>query len=506
MHPPPSIYRSIASTSTSSALGTPRPRPLVRFQLVFLPPRSAETPAKRPLHIDGWVADACRRLAYKPSRSVTRTRDRSELFPAPPICPSLSKCSVDHRGFGNDPLTHSYWHGIALENPTLWSNIEINYNCVLGSTQSTTEKTLELLSARLERSRDARLSISLRASVPSAYDSQPIHPRFFDLLAQHWQRWERVYAGCSLKGADVSVLQRRLPSLKSLTLYGVPDTLEFFGASPLLDKLMLGPTALKRTTALAAILRYGKLRSFTCLAIAPSHFREAISLLPKLHVGADFQLATCLDPRIIRSHWSFSLDLPSICAPISTLACIAEYEFQPSQLCSLGKVIFQCRLYPRFVHEWPHSAFLSLCQRSNLGRCLKTLRIVDVRITGRDLLEVLSVLEALEHLEVGELITDNFLRALTWTAGHDCLVPRLSYLTCVSRFAFTHGRLVDLVASRLPRPATSQSLLHLYIYPFPGSAVFLDSTAHTMLQNLMAVNRRFVYLSGEDYMSTRVTP
>ncbi|KAJ7185693.1 hypothetical protein C8R46DRAFT_1061446 [Mycena filopes] len=416
----------------------------------------------------------------------------------------------------------SHWHGIAFENPTFWSNIEIN--CALGSTQSTVEKTTELLSARLERSRDVPLSITL-ASLPSAYNSQPIHPRLFHLLAQHSHRRETVHVCCSLEGADLSVFQGRLPKLKSL-LVGcrVPDSLESFGIAPLLDNLTLGPTLL-RAKFLTAILQSRQLKSFGCLARVPDEFREAMSVLPKLPVGAEFLLVTRLPPHW---NWSFSLDLPPVTAPISTLGAYTTHEY-PQQLCSvlgqilasltlpqLGKVIFHCRLYPRHVHEWPHTAFLALCQRSNLGRCLKTLRIVDVRVAEGDLPEVLSVLEALEHLEVGDapgndegsnnvLITDTFLRALTWTPGHDCLVPCLSHLTCVSRFAFTHGLLVDLVASRLSRPSTSPILLHLVIYPCPGSAVFLDSTAHTMLQNLTAVpvNRRFAYLSGEDYMSTR---
>jgi hypothetical protein len=188
------------------------------------------------------------------------------------------------------------------------------------------------------------------------------------------------------------------------------------------------------------------------------------------------------------------LRLPSITAPISTLACRAAFEFHPHHLSSVLNQIFAsltlpelrqlllgCDVYTRLVLEWPHTQFLALCERSNLGRCLKTLRMAEVRIAERDLLEILSVLEALEHLEVGDppgtlgesngselvLITDSFLRAMTRARGQDCLVPRLTYFACVSRLVFTHGLIVDFATSRLAQSSDSPFLFHVCIHPLP---------------------------------------
>jgi hypothetical protein len=78
----------------------------------------------------------------------------------------------------------SRWYDIAINNPTFWSDVEING--VLGRTPSALEKTIRLLSARLERSHDAPLSVSLTCEE----DGLPLHPRIFHLLAQHSHQWE----------------------------------------------------------------------------------------------------------------------------------------------------------------------------------------------------------------------------------------------------------------------------------------------------------------------------
>jgi hypothetical protein len=122
-----------------------------------------------------------------------------------------------------------------------------------------------------------------------------------------------------------------------------------------------------------------------------------------------------------------------------------------------------------------------------------------VRIAEGDLLEILSVLEVLEHLAVGDdptdfgesesLLTDSFLRAMTWVPSRDCLVPRLAYFSCKSRLRFTHGLVVDFVESRLDRSA--DSLFHLRIHSLFPSDASLDSAVHTKLCDLAGHNKRF---------------
>jgi hypothetical protein len=124
------------------------------------------------------------------------------------------------------------------------------------------------------------------------------------------------------------------------------------------------------------------------------------------------------------------------------------------------------------------------------------------------------VLEALEHLEVGDapgnvgesndselvLITDSFLRAMTWAPAQGSLVPRLSYFACVSRLLFTHGLVVDFVTSRFARLSDSPILFHFCIHPLPESDACLNSAVHTRLWELAAGNKQFVYQSGEEYI------
>ncbi|KAJ7084928.1 hypothetical protein C8R44DRAFT_753007 [Mycena epipterygia] len=414
----------------------------------------------------------------------------------------------------------SQWHDIAINNPRFWSDVEING--VSGRTPSALEKTIRLLSARLERSRDAPLSVSLTCED----DSQPLHTRIFHLLAQHSHRWETVYVVCSLEGLDTSVLKGRLPRLKKLALNIPTETVDFFGIAPRLDNLCISAPLL-HSESFGAILRRKQLRSFGCVVMFRREFEQVISLLPELPVATDFYLTIDLDRQIFQPHWTMPLRLPSITAPISTLACRTVAEFHPHHLSlalnqifasltlpKLRQVLLGCSVYPQLVLEWPHTQFLALCERSDLGRCLKTLRIAEVRIAERDLLEILSVLEALEHLEVGDapgnvgesndlelvLITDSFLRAMTWAPAQDCLVPRLSYFACASRLVFTHGLVVDFVTSRLARLSDSPILFHVCIHPLPESDACLNSAVHTKLWELAAGNKQFVYQSGEEYI------
>ncbi|KAJ7016586.1 hypothetical protein C8F04DRAFT_1406828 [Mycena alexandri] len=408
----------------------------------------------------------------------------------------------------------SQWHEIAINNPTFWSDVEING--VLGHTPGVLEKAIGLLSARLKRSRDAPISVSLTCED----DGKPPHTRIFHLLAQHSHRWETAWVACSLEGLDTSVLNGRLPRLKDFQLK-LPfatklETVNFFGITPRLVNLSISAPLL-RSESLAVILRRRQLRSFGCVVMFRPEFQEVISMLPRLPVTTnEFDLTMDLNHRVFQPHWSLPLHLPSITASISTLTLSSAFEFHPHQLSevldqvlaslTLPKLLqmrVKCGVYPKCVWEWPHTQFLALCERSGLGRCLKTLGIAEVRTAEGDLLEILSVLEALEHLAVGDdprdlgegeslLLTNSFLRAMTWVPARDGLAPRLSYFDCTSRLRFTHGLVVDFVESRLGRSA--DALFHLRFHSLLQSDAHLDSVVHTKLCDLAAHNKHFMYI------------
>ncbi|KAJ7322909.1 hypothetical protein DFH08DRAFT_353297 [Mycena albidolilacea] len=50
--------------------------------------------------------------------------------------------------------------------------------------------------------------------------------------------------------------------------------------------------------------------------------------------------------------------------------------------------------------EWPHEPFLALCEPFEFPERLKVLRIANFRIRERELIQILSALCALEHLEL----------------------------------------------------------------------------------------------------------
>ncbi|KAJ7773841.1 hypothetical protein B0H16DRAFT_1880367, partial [Mycena metata] len=417
----------------------------------------------------------------------------------------------------------SRWHEIAMNTPTLWSNVEVND--VTGRRPVDLENIIQLLTVRLERTRDAPLSVFLRVTSACEDIPQPPHPRIFSLLAQHSHRWQTARILCSLEGLDPAVVRGRLPRLKNLMLNVPLGMGNFFGIAPCLRNLTVTAPAI-RSESLDEILRKKQLQSFGCLVRRRGQFRDALSLLPELPFQTHFYLSFDLVNGMFGSDRPTSLSLPSITAQISSLACGTVGEFNPDHsslalgqafdsltVPNVRRVLLGSSVYPRLVLEWPHTHFLAFSQRSRLDTHLKLVCIAEVRITESDLLEVLSFLKVLEHLEIGDpprdvdepsdagLITDSFLHAMLWTPGQDCLVPCLSHFACVSRLTFTHSLVIDLVESRLNLLTDSSTIFQLCIHPFPSSDVRLDAAVHTRLWELAAKDKQFFYRTGEKYIT-----
>ncbi|KAJ7619543.1 hypothetical protein FB45DRAFT_161052 [Roridomyces roridus] len=398
-------------------------------------------------------------------------------------------------------------------------------------TEVALEKSIRLVTDRLDRSGSALLSISFQCK----YESQSLHPHIFHLLAEHSHRWETVsLSRCCLRGFDTSILRGKVPHLKKLVLdvetrFGSsPDTpIDFFGAAPHLECLWLA-APLVNSDSVRQILDRKQLKFFGCLAMMfPNEFRDGLSLLAHLPPGADVEMGLDLDHRILKLDHIPPFHLPPISSPISSLVCrttqpfLADHAssaliqiFASLTVSTLLQMVLGCHCYPHVILDWPstlHVQFLALCRRSTLGRCLTMLNLAEVRIAERDLLEILSVLEAIEHLEVGDappivaaqpLVTDSFVRAMAGTALGDCLVPRLSHFVCVTRFMFEQRLLVDFVTSRLTRLAAldKPTAFHLHIHAFPGSKCGLDPAVHVALSELVATESRFLYESTQTYI------
>ncbi|KAF7346608.1 hypothetical protein MSAN_01798300 [Mycena sanguinolenta] len=419
----------------------------------------------------------------------------------------------------------SRWHKIAINTPTLWSRIEING--VVGDTPSVLETVISLVAARLERTREVPLSVSLICE-----DRQQFPVHVFQLLAQHSYRWEHAAILASLPGIDMSILKGRLPCLKTLTVYGSLGKRDFFGIAPRLEHLYVTPPMI-HAQSFTEILEHKQLRLFGCVVSSAEEFGDTMSVLPKLPTGTYFYLETHLDSRTSRRQHPFkNPPASSITSSISTLLCEITDVLEPRQMSSilnhifasltlprLQRLLLGCSVYPQRMLEFPPAQFLSLCERSDLGRSLRTLRIAEVRMTARDLLQILAVLDGLQHLEIGDgperpkrksrvqahsdpdaVITDDFLRAMTCAPGQNCLVPHLSYFACVSRFVFTDSVLADFAASRVEQLANSWTSFHVRIHPFPETDDASRIPAvRKVLWELAARNKKLVYQVGREY-------
>ncbi|KAJ6484163.1 hypothetical protein C8R45DRAFT_1000319 [Mycena sanguinolenta] len=425
----------------------------------------------------------------------------------------------------------SRWHEMAINTPTLWSTVEVS--SIIGQTSALVERTIMLLNARLARSRDTVLSVSLWLN----RDSLPFHPRIFALLAEHSNRWESVQVVGSLHGLDTSVLRGKLLRLTTLAIPGDPDTVQTFAIGPRLEKVCIA-TPLLHAQSFNEFLRLQHLRSFECVGVHPMEFQVMSSWMAQPRATSVVQLHLTFVINCYNFFPQYNTSLKHMCLP-SIAGCISSFnvcttmrEFNACDMATVVERIFAgvtarqlqrltmgCSGYPQLALQWPHTEFLGLCERSGLAHSLRTLRIVEVRIAESDLLQVLSLLAALERLEVGDapeepgtstqrgkfgdstdLITDSLLGAMSQAPGRDCLVPSLSYFACVSRLTFTHGLLVDFAAFRVARLSGSSSSFHLRIRRFPGTDIAVTSAMRTALGDLAAASGKFTYEAGEMYL------
>ncbi|KAF7336478.1 F-box domain-containing protein [Mycena sanguinolenta] len=417
----------------------------------------------------------------------------------------------------------SRWHEMAINTPTLWSTVEVS--SIVGHTPALLERTIALLNARLTRSRDTALTILLRAdrSIPS------FPPRVFELLAEHSHRWDSVQVVGFLRGLDTSVLRGKLLRLTNLAIPGDPDTMQPFTIAPRLVTLYIASPLLS-PQSLNEFLRLEHLRSFECVVVHPMEFEVVRSWMAQPHVTGvvELPLTFVIQCQHFLQHYTSlqHMCLPSIAGSIPAftvcttmekfnihdMATIVEHIFASVTPRQLQRLVMACSGYPQFALQWPHVEFLG------------TLRIIEVRIAESDLLQVLSLLVALERLEIGDapeksgtskqggkfgesedLITDSLLRAMSKAPGRDCLVPSLSYFACVSRLTFAHCVLVDFAAFRVARLSGSSSSFHLRIRRFPGTDIAVTSAMRTALGDLAAASGQFTYKAGEMYLPTFAT-
>jgi hypothetical protein len=152
---------------------------------------------------------------------------------------------------------------------------------------------------------------------------------------------------------------------------------------------------------------------------------RAVSLMP---LGSSFHLSFPISEETV-------LWMPFTTSTSSTLHCLLSGTFRPFRaFVALGKIfaslvlpnleelVLTCYQFPEFPVEWPYWQFLGLCKHSEFNSHLRELLVAEVRITERDLIEVLSQLQSLEFLQIADhqntngdgvdlIVTDSFLCA-----------------------------------------------------------------------------------------------
>ncbi|KAJ7021376.1 hypothetical protein C8F04DRAFT_269265 [Mycena alexandri] len=351
-----------------------------------------------------------------------------------------------------------HWHHIVINTPALWSTF--NLNGVLWSSSYHLEKTMVLLAAGLERSRNMPIEVSI-------FDESvlPLPRRVFELLAHHCHRWKAAEFYCVMESIDLSVLRGRLSVQKlEIDLRPMPHAIGFLVDTFQLETLVLPSSLLAKIGPIP----FEQLTDLACERVGPPHLTRAISAAAQLSHGSHFHLSA-----VGEDSQSFPVCIPPKMSAISRFSCrLVGNSYTRQAYRGLGSIFASLSLpnleemwltsigYPKIISEWSHAQFCELSERSGFHRSLKVLRIAEILITEEDLISVLSSLTSLEYLEIADkhrvdgegadlvVLTDDFLRAVTFQPGRR-LIPRLCHFTCASQLQFTDHIFVMFVASRL---------------------------------------------------------
>jgi hypothetical protein len=220
---------------------------------------------------------------------------------------------------------------------------------------------------------------------------------------------------------------------------------------------------------IGTVVPFRQLSELGFFAVKPETIVRAVSLASKLPQGARLHMTlfhrlniTVLPNIPLTSLTIGWLQIQSFQHLDRPQTLIFGQIFQSLTLANLQELVLGYRQRP-LMPEWPHEQFLALCERSAFPEGLRVLRIANFRIRERELIQILSALCALEHLELmnGDyreyrvdpadfLITDNILRALAFPARG--LIPLLCHFVCYGQLQCTDSVFVNFVKSRLEEP------------------------------------------------------
>ncbi|KAJ7457784.1 hypothetical protein FB451DRAFT_1274195 [Mycena latifolia] len=409
------------------------------------------------------------------------------FLPPFPAFPSSEKKALDLlRNVDILHLAHvcSYWRVIAMGTTALWSSIVIRNDL-----DCTPHKIRNTISLALQRSGASPLTIQLVHAV----DAKPIAQCALEQLGQHSHRWRNICL--SLPSSTLEIFREvkgNLPLLERIYIYGIAGReLDLFVSAPKLEAIICALPAEEIPSALP----WGQLKTFEYLDGFPEDLPDLWDFLAHLSIGT----AVSLD---LGFETSIPLDLVHITSNLASIELhlnCRDPGHSRQVLCDIMKHatfphMFQLWLYSGVEApppDWPHQEFLSLASRSSFCTNLTRLKFNVVSIPEIELLEVLSVLRALESLTIVEddsgssagpaLISNNFLRRLIYTTEPVCLVPALGSVVFGTFLQFDEHAYLDFVVSRLrPTRRFRSDILWL-----PGHQRELCADVMTKLEQLV---------------------
>ncbi|KAJ7191638.1 hypothetical protein GGX14DRAFT_578805 [Mycena pura] len=393
------------------------------------------------------------------------------------------------------------WHGIVIGTSMLWKVLQIN--SILWSTPSGLEKTMQILADGLERSCNVPITVKIFDQL-----SLPPPTRLFGMLARHSERWQQAHITSSIEDIDLSVLKGKLPLLQYLIISvsgsksPEPSAMQILNLcqdAPCLKTVYIPTVLLENIT-----IPFQQLDALTFEVAGPASVARAVSVMSKLRRGASYHLQFFSRDE---ANPLVHLRIPPTTSTISLLDWRIVGDIYPRHLSyshALGEFLANLTL-PNLAElrlmcdKYPCQEFLNLCARSGFERCLKVLRIPDVFITEEDLIQLLSPLESLEHLEIADrdfvLITDTLLRAIALPAASSRLpnlVPRLRHFGCVSKMGFTDNVFIDFVISRLVVGCSPENPLSINLCPpaYIDMALHRAAPVHAAMEQLVARSQR----------------
>ncbi|KAJ7202406.1 hypothetical protein GGX14DRAFT_699228 [Mycena pura] len=350
------------------------------------------------------------------------------------------------------------WHALIIGTPALWSQIGI-----IGIYWS--GEHLKALKACLERGKHCLLTMILN---PLDIQSEHLQP-LMELLVHHCHRWLHLSLVMDPSRPDIfQAFKGRLHSLQQISLTlnsweGGHASIDIFEDAPRLTQVYF--TSDPWISGLPR-LPWGQLRSFTCTDTGTYRF---LDIMRNLAPNTAFTLHShSFNPYEDPPH------LPPITSHISSFSLEMAVVIDVHHSMQVLSAVLDCLTLPRLrqlsidghgANIWPADQFEFLSMRSSFHNTLHSLDLEGIHIAEDELLRSLTSLASLESLAIADqpaisvngkmkkinLITNSLLLRLTWTPNSSdvCPIPRLTRLSCITRFKFNPRVFRDFLASRV---------------------------------------------------------